>query len=363
MNYNFKKITSFLVKSTLVLGLSSLMTCLDPIDLKIPRGFDNTIVVQGILVKGSPSVFELSVSRLFDFTGEGADLVNVRDVTLTDEAGNSVEIERTGTGFYRTTFADNNPDIQIEVGKSYKISFNTFDARSFESFFEPLVASPKIDSLSFETISKQYVFTDGITTVQDSAVSFKVNTPLRHPDSIRNSSVLWDMSRVFQLTDLREKTCYLKETVNLSGIQVFDGFNSPLERLDSYTIHDHRFSHHFAEGMYFEVIQSGLSQGAFAYWDQTSKVLERDGNMFEAPAGRVNTNFYNINDENEIVVGYFYATTQDTARIYVAPEVAGNQNSICDQPPSFGPNEPPPVCIDCLVGPNSTTTKPAFWTQ
>ncbi|GAB5553739.1 MAG: hypothetical protein Sapg2KO_33300 [Saprospiraceae bacterium] len=358
----FNKRMNKLINSTLVICLLSLCTCLDQIDLEIPKGFDDALAIQGILVKSNPSYFELTVSRLFDFTPESADQVNVREVILTDEAGNSVEIERTGTGLYRTTFDENNSDIEIEIGKSYKINFRTFDDRSFESTLEPLVAAPKIDTITYETINKQFVFTDGITTFQDSAVQYNLNTSLQDPTTGEKRSVLWNIFRVYQLTD-PFKTCYITQEIEVTDVKVFDGFGSSLPSLENYNLHQDRFSSFYAEAMYFEVIQSGLSEGAFRYWNETNQVLERDGNMFEAPAGKVFSNFYNINDPDELVFGYFYATTQDTARIYVAPEVVNNPNSICNPPPSTGPNEPPPQCGNCLILETSTTVKPDYWIE
>lgn len=364
--FRYKK--NILINMVLVLGLLTFSTCLDPIDLEIPEGFDNTLVIQGALTKGTPSLFELTVSRLFDFTPESVERVNVRAVILTDESGNSVEIDRVGTGFYKKTFEAGNPDMDIEVGKSYKINFSTFDGRSYESKFEPLVDVPKIDSISFEPIPVEFVFTDGVTTKQDSVVRFSINTPLTPASSASNVSLLWNLRETFRVTDQGDfgspaKTCYVTEELEVNQVKTFDGLNNGANRLDNFTIHDHTFNARLAEGAYFEVIQSGLSLGAFEYWNQISQVLDRDGNMFETPAGRIVTNFFNTEESSEQVFGYFYATNTDTARVFVSPQVANNPRTLC---PPLGMSDnpcPEPLCCDCLDSEISTLTRPAYWTE
>lgn len=366
MKIIFRNKITILINSALILGVLSLSTCLDPIELDIPEGFDNTLVIQGVLVKGNPSTFRLTVSRLFDFTPESVERVNVREVILTDEANNSIEIDRTGTGFYSTTFG---PDsgIEIEVGKSYKINFSTFDGRSFESRFEPLVGVPEIDTITFEPISKELVFADGTTTEQDSALRFYVNTPLAPANSEERVSLLWNLRETFIVSQPRSftdaKVCYVTENLEVTRVKVFDGVNTTASRIDQLAIHDHDFNARLAEGNYFELIQYGLSPGAFEYWEQISQVLERDGNMFETPAGRISTNFFNTVDSTEQVFGYFYATSSDTARVFVAPAVAGNPRGLC---PPLGMSDnpcPEPLCCDCLNAPISTVVRPSFWRE
>lgn len=362
----FRNKINFLINAVLLVGILSFSTCLDPIDLDIPKGFENTLVIQGILVKGEISTFELTVSRLFDFTPESIARVNVREVILTDDEGTSIEIERRGTGFYRKTI-DASSGIDIEAGKSYKVNFSTFDGRSYESRFEPLVQVPEIDTITFEPVSRESVFTDGTTTVQDSALRFYINTPLTPAGSEQKVSLFWNLRETFRVSQppsfTEEKICYVTESLAVTQVRAFDGINTASARLDQFTVYDHPFNGRLAEGNYFEVIQYGLSPGAFEYWDQIGQVLDRDGNMFETPAGPISTNFFNTIDSTEQVFGYFYATTSDTARVFVAPEVAGNPRAIC---PPLGPSDnpcPEPLCCDCLSARISSVEKPSFWTQ
>jgi len=119
----------------------------------------------------------------------------------------------------------------------------------------------------------------------------------------------------------------------------------------------------YRQGLYLNVFQQSLSEGAFQYWDQIDKLLERNGNMFESPVGEIISNFENVVTPNEDVFGYFYATEIDTFHVAVDSLFTNSPGVYC--PP---PLPPPPgggcaveICCDCLQAPISTTTRPEYW--
>ena len=109
-----------------------------------------------------------------------------------------------------------------------------------------------------------------------------------------------------------------------------------------------------------------MSEGAYNYWNQISQVIDRDGNMFEPPAGRILSNFRNVEDNSqaENAYGYFFATQIDTSRLYVAPEDVGAPTAYCPWPvaqissPGSCPRFP---CCDCLLENGSQLSKPTYW--
>jgi hypothetical protein len=358
-------------KTSLLLSLLTLTACLDPIELKIPEGFDETLVIQGVLTKGSPSSMELTVTRMFDFTIESLTRVNVSEVILSDEEGNSVEIDRAGTGLYRTVFDESHP-IEIALNKSYKVNILTFDGRRYESTLEALLPVPQVDSLAIQGIEKEIVFADGETTRVDSLVRLALYTPLSEASSGERVSLKWDLRRVYRVTDtpievgVQRKTCYLTEDINITTVKIFDANDLGTIRLEDYEVFDQAFNPTMGEGLYYELIQSSLTPTAFEYFDQVRQVLEREGNMFEAPPGKLVTNFINTEDAREEVFGYFYATTTDTARVYVSPDFANFPRTFC--PPASGLTRmdgscAAPTCCDCLSFENSTTIRPSFWVE
>nr|HMQ60440.1 hypothetical protein [Flavilitoribacter sp.] len=144
----------------------------------------------------------------------------------------------------------------------------------------------------------------------------------------------------------------------------FNGTELFSDELPGYPVYETAPNYRFHEGYYLNLIQESLSSGAYEYWRQTQELLNRTGSMFESPVGKVQSNFKSLDDETEDVFGYFYATRQDTIRLYVRPEIAGSPPSLC--PPSVpagGRPCPIAVCCNCLDQANSSTAKPWYWIE
>ncbi len=341
--------------------------CLEPIELDIPKGFQESLIIEGKIVKGEPSTFELYVSQLFNFTPESGGRINARDAIIMDEDGNEMEIDPVGQGVYFYEFTEEDP-IKIEFGQSYKVQIGTFDGRVFESTFEPLLPGPEIANLRFEKIEKESLLPDQSIRI-DSFIQFRIDTDLSAPGMTEKSYLKWDLQRVYQVTDFPipadrdRRVCYISENVDVTNIRIFNGPGQAGDRLNNFELVDERLSRKFGEGYYFIVVQESLSEAAYNYWDNNKKVVEREGDIFADPAGKVKSNFVNLTDPNEEAFGYFYATFQDTVRAYISPEFAGNQPSPC---PSPGQVNEVGMCIDnlccnCASLPNSVTVKPYFW--
>ena len=175
--------------------------------------------------------------------------------------------------------------------------------------------------------------------------------------------------KTHQITDspidfmTQPKTCWVTQNIGVTDVGVVNGNELNGNTISDFTLFKRNVSTEFTEGYYFTVFQQSLSKAAYDYWFQVQQSLNRDGNMFEAPVGKIKSNIKNINDENEDVFGFFYATVQDTVRVYVSPEMAGNPTALCP------PNVPAPpgggcpvfVCCDCLSVERSGAAKPNWW--
>ena len=185
------------------------------------------------------------------------------------------------------------------------------------------------------------------------------------------SYLRWELSRVFKVTDspidrdIQQGVCYVTGSLAVPNVQIFNGPNQTKTELIDFPIHDLPIdlNRELGEGYYFTAVQETISPTTHDYWSNVKEVIEREGDIFAAPAGKVITNFKNINDPSEEVFGYFYAATQDTARFFITPEFAGNQPSRC---PSEGLVNPDgscgdALCCDCETVENSSEQKPHFW--
>ncbi len=362
-----KKIFYLFLVSVLILS------CLDEIDLVVPRQERETVVIQAKLVKGDPSFVRVRVTNLFDFTPASLRQLEVRKVEIFDEEGNNKELNISSRDNFSAFIADNDPDLAIDYGKSYKIRVQLFDNRIFESDLEPLIPVPDPERVDYEFFTMS---NDSTGAIQQS-IRFLIDSPLKVQGVDDKVSLRWDLESYYKATDspldafsgpVDPKTCYIPFVPGSNEVRVVDAGEIFTEEIENYPIFETSIGGFFAEGYYLNVYQEGLSVEATKYWSQVKVVNERTGNMFESPAGKIITNFRNMEDpiEDE-VFGFFYATTQNVIRVYVSPDAAGNPRMFCP-PLAVGSNPGrscnlPPVCCNCLDLEGSSLEKPDWWVE
>jgi len=113
-------------------------------------------------------------------------------------------------------------------------------------------------------------------------------------------------------------------------------------------------------------VQESLSKGAFEYFFAIGETLKLSGSMFDAAPGKIRSNLFNVNDPEDEVFGYFYATEQLISNVKFTPDLLGifaNPNN-CVQvvPPSFNPLSCRFIpCCDCSRDINTSLEKPDYW--
>lgn len=345
--------------------------CLDEIDLNPEEEEYKRIVVLGKLVNSAPARVLVYVTETFDFeTREIPRGIDDATVTVWDDEGHSLTLAPyIETGLYYLEIPKNHPEFKVEAGRSYHLKVVTDRGKQYESAPEPLADVPQTGQLGVNKTTKLIVDNLGEFTPID-ILEFSVSTPLTTPGNPEKARLRWEIEEAYKVTDTPQlggtpKTCYIAVDQNATQVRLFNGAELFSEELAGQVIYDTRPDYRFSEGYYLNVIQESLSEGAFEYWRQTKELLNRTGSMFEAPVGKISTNFRSLDDEREDVFGYFYATTQDTIRQYISPEFAGSPFRLCPprNPPPGGRPCPVFTCCDCLSEQNSTTEKPDYWVE
>jgi len=362
MKRRFCSLEKLVLLSLIILFLP---TCIDEITIDTPEGAESAIVVQGSLVYGNPTIIEIDISRLFNFKFLSLNTAFASAGWIENDLGQRVDIKRRGDGTFRTAIPLDDPDFEIDFDRIYQIGVLMGDGRTFTSSPEPLHRVPEIDSIGFE-IGSQFVpsLLDPELSILDSVAKFSVYTPLQVNAESERRHLKWRYSRTYQVTEFpfpdEQKTCYIESEVGVFAPKSFDPTSGDGDYLSGFEIFRQRPAHHFNEGYVFSLYQESLSEGAFRYWNLIEQLLLRDGNMFEAPAGRLITNISNPDDPKDSVYGYFYATQRDTVRRYISPGFFNNPPMYC--PNFIGVEQPPKVCTDCLTGElGSQDTPPEYW--
>ena len=340
--------------------------CLEEIELPIPKGFQQSIFIDAKVVAGNPAVFSMQLGQLFTFTSDSRGSINARDALLTDSDGNEMIIKQTGTGIYYYEFQEDDP-VQIEVGKSYQVRVGTFDGRDFESTFEPLLPVPRIENVRVEKIGESQTLPNQTVRI-DTIMRYTLDTDLTAPGEAGRSYLRWESDRVARITDTpitlgsESKTCYVSSRLGVLTNRIFDGPRQSSSRLDDHVVLDDPIGPFYAQGLYYTVIQESLSEGAYEYWQSVREVSEEVGDIFGSPPGKIKSNFVNVTNPEDEVFGYFYATQQDTARIFVLPQSVASR---CPSPNMVNPDGScrDRLCCDCTSVENSSALRPSFWIE
>ena len=343
--------------------------CLDTIDLESPEGLEQALVIHGELILGAPSVANVSVSRLFDFTAQSRIPVSMRKVEVLDLDGNSVTLKETRPGEYTGEISATS-GIDVKVGGEYFIRIEAIDGRVFESQSESMIQGDAIQGLWYEVTKEEIIGEFGdIDSVQK--LQLYLSTTSIDPSTGEPTRLKWDVRRTYKITDspiepwVDPKVCYIDDNPQ-SDVQIADGVESGTQNIDSLQVLETVISSFYAEGAYLAVYQQAITPTTYGYWNEVRELRNRTGGMFEPVAGEIRTNMFNVNDRQDLVYGFFSCYIQDTARVYISPEGAGYPPKAC---PPFGGivnlngDCNVRVCCDCRDRPGSSVEKPSYWVE
>ena len=329
--------------------------CLDDIDLKVPPEQQETIIVQGRLIKKQDHAhIEVQVTNLFDFTPESRRTIVLRSAEIFEKNGGKRSLEKTTLNTYTTRVELNDPTFPIEYGNEYWIRVETLEDQVFTSIPDMLFRVPKTDTIRFEYLPKE----DNPFQINNNVKFFASGNILDNVDD-KKSRIRFFKRKTFRVTDCLKQLCYVDNFTNLDNIVTLDGNTFPDYKYKDLEVFKDFVSFEYAQGNYFSLFAESLSDQAYQYWNESSSLFLRTGNMFEEPVG---THFTNIRNEDQEamdnVFGFFYATQIDTFRLYVDSSLVGTPLLAC--PPLRKAPECLPCC-NCLGMTGSSLEKPDFW--
>jgi hypothetical protein len=317
-------------------------------------------------------------------------------VELMVSDGTSKELEESRPGEYRghldATF--------LRTGAQYRLIFITPGGERYESEFETLHPASEIDALYY--IREDHPTADpdhteeGIRFYVDFEIDKESGQYLRwqlfetyeiHTND--NEALIFDVDRVMKpLPDTSSwRTCWITQenpeifTMDLLHVEGDRYRQKPLSYVSSETW---RLRYRYS----LLVRQLSLSKTAFWYWTELGKNLQSKGSLFDTQPSLTPSNICNLNDEEELVIGYFSISGAVEKRIFVdrLPDMKFHVSSTYCAPQAypqflyFFPDEYLPVylttgyvdgitktgevnkeCVDCRAYKGSSHKPPDFW--
>ena len=351
------------------------------------QGYDNLLVVEAFLSNGNES-FEVKLSRSTTIDTSAFIPEYGAQVSLTDDIGEKHTLSETSSGIYQSM-----EQLNAQVGRSYQLHIQTASGKSYESSEVIMRKTPVIDDLRYEFQEKP----NG-----EQGVQFYVNA---HDDENKtwyyrwewdetwefmtpyDSYLLWE-DDMLKLRDERINICW--KFGNSTTIEISTSKNLSSDFISDYPL---LFVSTMTDRLKFEyslnVRQYALSAESYTFWNELKKTTENLGTLFDPQPSVIKGNMYNINDDNEVVLGYFDASEVHEQRIFInnrdlPPAQYPNYYSYCyDSIDSY--NRIPamikanwmlvtetineagfpaylfsiPSCIDCRI--YGTNKKPDYW--
>ena len=136
----------------LFIALIFIGSCIDRLNYTAPSIYTKNVIVVDGVITDEPGPYRIRLTNPIKVDGAIAyssfteQAVSVRRVTLSDDLGNSEELEEINKGIYQTK-----PDgIRGAVGRSYSIRIETFDGKIYESTPDKMEPVGAVDSIYYE---------------------------------------------------------------------------------------------------------------------------------------------------------------------------------------------------------------------
>ena len=304
--------------------------CIDPYQVNVPEG-EQLLTVEGIISTGpGPHAITLTRSATYGSVFEGLIRpVSQATVVVRDNEGNVIflteDVDARGTYFTPANF-------QAVIGRSYTLQILTAEGKVYTSTPERVESVPPISSLEIRTVS----IPNSGNEVPRSGV--QLIAEVRDPGD-QNNFYYWRSGPAVYILETRPDlftprpsdanpnrtpqpkpcciTCFRSEVSNNKSLFVVndDNFNGLTARVPAAFIEDDGFR--FVNKFRIDLKQYSISQGAYRFLRLVKQQAEISGSIFDPPPATIRGNMINLENPDEVVLGYFMAGGETTRRIYI----------------------------------------------
>jgi hypothetical protein len=351
-------------------------------------GFENLLVVEAFLSDGDEP-FEVRLSRSIPIDTSAFIPESGASIDLVSEAGETNPLFESSVGIYRT-FAPVNP----VVGNQYKLNIRTRGGNIYESEYVVMRPTPDIEKISTQFKEESAGNKRGVQFMVSTSdpgnntryyryeydETWTFRTPYDSYLVWENNSIQTRGENINTCWKSNKSTSVITTTSTALTNDVISDFpiifvSTETDRLKV------RYS--------LNVKQYSLSEASYNFWKELEKVTENLGTLFDPQPSTVEGNIFNVNNPDELVLGYFDAAAVKEMRIFVnssdfPASSYPNYYSFCTDSIVSGGQIPEmmligyilvsetvtetgfpgylmsfPYCIDCRL--TGTNVKPDFW--
>lgn len=334
-----------------------LSSCIEKLDF-----FDENQEVQLVIYGLLTDTYERQIVSVSKTSAVGLAPMGVRDarVSLLTASGDRYRYNSTGSGEYILEgFA------AIE-GESYALEVILED-KVYISKYEKMPDLLADDTISFE-FNKEPFRTETPESV------FTVISETTLPSSSDPIYLRWTVEETYFWPLLYfpgtgfppppPPPCFISDVIEPNRINLFDGSGSS-SRKGNFVLGKRLVDNSFLYPFFVSVRQLSINREAYEYWEKIKIVINNQGSLFDIPPAPVIGNISNVEDQNEIVLGFFEVAKTKVTRIYTTrADVPFSLVDPCQYFPSIPENSYPSECKSCdarAQGRRWTNTPPDWW--
>jgi hypothetical protein len=282
------------------------------------QGYENLLVVEAFL-SNEDAPFEVTLSRSTPIDTTAFVPESGATVNLESASGKIYALSETSSGVYHS-----NSIIDPQIGQEYRLMVRTRSGNQYESEYVTMRETPAIDELTFEYEDRPVQGVKGLQFLISTSdpgnntwyyrYEYDETWMFRTP---YDSYLIWEDGELFQRQE-RINTCWkFDESTN---IRITTSKNLTADIIKDFPLlfvsnETDRLKTRYS----LNVKQYSLSEQSYNYWVELQKATESLGTLFDPQPSIIRGNISNINDESEVVLGYFDAASIQQARIFVNP--------------------------------------------
>jgi len=330
-------------------------SCIEPVTINHEDYPTNLIVEGRITTDRGPHSIRLTKSAPYGsiFDGTVAPVTNAT-VSIKRNDGEVTILNHIDNGYYSTP-----ADFRAEVGKSYVLLFE-YNGNNYQSYQEEVMPLSELEEVKPVFAEHPYL-NESNTLSYNSGVD--IYAKYTKSDSTSNYN-MWEYSGVYYINTFPElyiaytrrgpvsmpKTCcadcYKSEESSEIMISSFDlGATTANQKLFFLEDDGYRFYDKYV----LTLNRYSMTQKAYQFYKLVEQQLKINGDIFDPPPATISGNIINIDNLDELVVGYFSASQVTTDTLVITSDNLDYQVSL------------PVYPDDCRVLPNTTTTKPSYY--
>lgn len=299
------------------------VSCISPFEPN-HTGFDDVLVVDGSIIKGQETqVIKISRSSLIA-QPEYKPVVNCQ-VKVTDNSGNEFLFNEESPGSYVV----NIDDALINYNTPYKLVFTTPDGNNYESGYQQILPTPPIDSIygieEYHDATEPYL--DDIYGMQfyldldaPENASRYYRWLLEETFEIHAYDRIWGYydGHTIRRLSKPDSLFYCWKTNQRIGLYSASTANLSKNRLEKIPLFFKSESSYTMMIKYcLTVKQYALNKDAYEYWHQKRVELNESGGIYTSQPGRPKSNISNVNNPDELVLGFFWAASCAQKRYFL----------------------------------------------